>query len=524
MDGPKSFSLRIGIAVALAFFAAFALLGAGCTGQSDHDDGDDLSEHDDDTNAGGDDDDAPSEPAGFHVATVTVDTPPVGNPLARRIFVSTAYPLSLSGFVHTTGEPGYSPSRPVAGPNAKEHEFWFYGLLEDREFEYVFYPAGRPDQVLARGSFSTPALPSDSPDLVRTTIDPAGTGDWIVAWMRIHLPVDHVTIQVFDRRGRVRFHHDLTTFADFLRVQNNGDFILTLTSHLVGVHPDGTEFVVSPVRLNEPVFTPSHHQFYLDPADPSGAMVVFNRMGPGVECDLITPTYQALGDGIAQIDENGDEVWRWTVFAHQDVIAPEAMDPENCGVYFWGPDTYDWTHANAVIPVPGQNAYLVSLRNVSRIVKVNRATSQIEWQMGEGLDFTWVGAGVPVQDRWFYFQHDSIWLEGPRLLLFDNANCRYGGSCLNGPWSRALELEFDETARTVSTVWEYRVPFALSQGNVQRHPNGNTLIGTGSSRMIVELPPGGIEGEQLIELLPDVGMVRAAYTAPMWDSSDPPGQ
>jgi hypothetical protein len=75
------------------------------------------------------------------------------------------------------------------------------------------------------------------------------------------------------------------------------------------------------------------------------------------------------------------------------------------------------------------------------------------------------------------------------LTMFDNGNFRVP------QFSRAVEYAIDETSRTATLVWQYRLTpdvFGVAFGSVQRLPNGNTLIGWGATRpSCTEIAPDG---------------------------------
>ena len=509
------------IILLFVFVANFSLsCDAGDNRENDEDDDaakDDVNDDEDNNDDNNDDDNNAVDDESYDddddyndidiTATVTMEPVPEENPLARKIIVKTDMPCSLSGKVTTLQENGYGPSDPLVSQTGTVHEFWFYGLLESRQFKYRFYLEGAKSQVIAEGFFSTPALPSGKP--VQVSLDYAvntGFSDWYM----VYQSTDLMRIFIYDRTGRVRFYHE-SGIGQFNQVLDNGDIVGTNNSELRALRLDGTEYTLFNVNLNSPVHRNTHHKFYLPFSDSDWAMVVFARKGPGYECDLTTPTDQAVGDGIAQIDEFGNEVWRFDVFDHLDEIPPEAIDPDMCLYEFWGPDTIDFTHGNSVVPVPGENAYLISYRNVSRVLKISRDTGDIIWQMGRNLDFTWIG-DEPWEEHFFRLQHDPHILPNGNLLLYDNNK---GQS-----WSRVLELKMNENGMTVEKVWEYRTPYNLYEGNVQQHDNGNRLIATGNSTnpMVIELLPHGVEGEEIFKMAFTTGNVRAEYYPAIWIS------
>jgi hypothetical protein len=437
--------------------------------------------------------------------TVTILPAPAGNPLARQILVSTAQPTSLAAVAWRPGEPGATIAEPFFTRYGTEHALWFYGLFAGATFTFAIFDAAPGAGFVAGGYLTVPARPWWIPRPLLTINDPsADPATWIAMSLNSAKPTTegfelYNALVVYDRTGRLRYFHEMSPppLEDYAPVSglvplSNGDLVLTNRADLVAARPDGSEYLLFDLHLAEPYFKATHHQFYVTDYDAETAWVLFNQFGPGLKCDLVTPTERAVGDGVSLVDKQGYELWRWTVFDHQDEIPPDAMEPSACWEFHYGLDTYDWTHGNAVVPFPSENAVLVSLRNVLRLIKVDVATGEIVWQMGPGLEFEWLGS-EPEEDKWFRLQHDPQWLPDGNLLLFDNGNCRYDDNCFAGPWSRGLELVVDEEAKTVEVAWEYRVPFSHARGNIERHPDGNTLLCNGWAGDVIEVTPGDLE-------------------------------
>lgn len=200
---------------------------------------------------------------------------------------------------------------------------------------------------------------------------------------------------------------------------------------------------------------------------------------------------------------DGSAVWSWRICANYEPhTIPEGVD--------------HWSHLNAIVPVPGTTSFLLSSRFQNNIIRVSRESGAVEWVLGEGGDF------VVDEEAHFYRSHAPEFVGENRLLLFDN------GEPTIRPYSRALELEytFDEEGRpaTAHLVWEYDADEALfspAKGDVDRMPNGNTLINfpdldeTGPSILVevtaegervwqVSTPPywAGYRSDRLYEDLP----------------------
>ena len=500
----------------------FSLL---CLGFSCGDDSDDNNISDDDNDSDNDDDNNTSDDdndddfAEDIEAEVTVFEPPEGNLLGRRVLVTTSKPCILSGRVNTASEPGYGPSTPVKSTYGQTHEFWFFGLLENQTFEYRFFLEDNSKALVAKGTFDTPLLPTDKVpehEILQYNPDDEFT-DWYM--VNYHDRGDDVsTFMIYDRQGRIRYFHFVTDRnRQWGQVLSDGSIAAGIVDNIWGYNLEGSGYILYSPILSVPHIWPTHHKFYLPDDGLSGATVLYAHEGPGVECDLVTPTNHVVGDGIAEIDWLGNEVWRWSVFDHlDDIPVATTMNVEHCESSLYGSTSFDWTHGNSVIPYPGEDAYLVSFRNLSRVIKINKATGDIEWQMGQGLDFEWIG-DQPEEDKWFRFQHDAVWLEGDRLLVYDNGACRLEGqSCFEGPYSRALELQVDLDNMTVEQIWEHRHSFHSPWGSVIRHENGNTLTSAGSREIFYESLPNGDEEDDIFVMKVGKGTVRAEYYKPLW--------
>ncbi|MCZ7582650.1 MAG: aryl-sulfate sulfotransferase [Deltaproteobacteria bacterium] len=461
--------------------------------------GDNFTPHGDDDTADAaeeDDDDTDDAERCTAARTVVNVESAGGNPFARRVSVHTDRDCEISGFVTTEGESGFGPSNPSASGPAAFHELWFFGLLPGRAFHVAIHVAGDPEQILAESDFETPAVPAGvpMPDRFESAFPQPDDAPWIaawVAWYTLTLDAREIWVVIFDRRGRLRFAHRVTgETASMLMVADDGTLVLNDQFNIIGVRPDGTQSVLLRPRVSPPHLFPMHHQIHYATHGPWRAVVLFNELGDGLKCDGVTPTEAAVGDGLAVVDDKGAEIFRWSIFDHLDAFPQSVPVPFSCLENHWAPDTTDWTHGNAAAPVAGENAFLVSLRNLSRVVKIDGETGDIVWQLGRGLDFTWIG-DEPDAERWFGFQHDAQSLPGNRVLLFDNAYAFFPDVAPHELWSRALELELDEEAMTARRVFEHRVPVSLILGSADRGENGHTLVSTGSGATAEDVTSDG---------------------------------
>ncbi len=170
---------------------------------------------------------------------------------------------------------------------------------------------------------------------------------------------------------------------------------------------------------------------------------------PGTEVD----GRHIWGDFIVEATTDGRVVWEWRAWEH--------LDPEKDGLTAVQDERTEWTHANSVVEEPDGNL-LVSFRNISKIIRIERATGRIVWSLG----------APPLSG-----QHAPHRLPNGNILLFDNGPHRLDETY---PFSRVLEVN----PATNEIVWKYQEPrsfnfYSPRISNAQRLPNGNTLINEG---------------------------------------------
>jgi hypothetical protein len=173
-------------------------------------------------------------------------------------------------------------------------------------------------------------------------------------------------------------------------------------------------------------------------------------------------------------DENHNVVFEW--------VGSEHMPIEDTEVELNTTSPVDFMHTNG-IAVDNDGNWLMSHRNFSEITKISRQTGDIIWRMGgAGNEFTFTN------DVGFFNQHNINRLENGNITLFDN------GTFHTPPHSRAIEYAVDENAKTVTRVWMYpgdTSQYSSVMSNVQRLPNGNSMIGWGNQPKLTEVQNNG---------------------------------
>jgi len=176
------------------------------------------------------------------------------------------------------------------------------------------------------------------------------------------------------------------------------------------------------------------------------------------------------GDYLVERTTGGKTVWEWRAWEHMEPEAYKITSPSDA--------RSEWTHGNGIAELPDGNI-LVSFRNISTVVRINRQSRAIDWTLG----------APPLSG-----QHAPTPLPNGNILLFDNGPFRADTGVQ--PFSRALEIN----PNTNEIVWKYQdgtAPgsnhffFSSRISNAQRLPNGNTLINEGLYGRFFEVTAGG---------------------------------
>jgi hypothetical protein len=169
-------------------------------------------------------------------------------------------------------------------------------------------------------------------------------------------------------------------------------------------------------------------------------------------------------DYLVEVTTTGEIVWEWRSWEHLDP-ATHPITPQD--------HRAEWTHSNTIAETAEGNI-LVSLRNISTVVIIERSTGNIIWELGS----------PPLAQ-----QHDPRPLPNGNILIFDNGTHRRDHPAT---FSRVIEVE----PSTKEIVWRYSDPsvfefFSPYISGAQRLANGNTLICEGCHGRIFEVTPDG---------------------------------
>ncbi|MDF3294175.1 aryl-sulfate sulfotransferase [Streptomyces silvisoli] len=201
--------------------------------------------------------------------------------------------------------------------------------------------------------------------------------------------------------------------------------------------------------------------------------ILYTALEPlrGAEADAVRggiagsePDGTVWADTIKEVDAEGNVTWSWRAADHLDRVE-YALHPHYSREH--------WPLINSVSPLADGNI-LASLRSVSAVIVISRATGEILWRTDPGIVSQ---------------QHCPTELPSGSILVFDNGVFRPGWDV---PFSRVIEI--DRTSGKIT--WEYHDPareafFAPFMGSAQRLPNGNTLVTDSPSGRLFEVTADG---------------------------------
>ncbi len=194
------------------------------------------------------------------------------------------------------------------------------------------------------------------------------------------------------------------------------------------------------------------------------------------------PNATVVGFVMQEQDAAHQVVFEWRSWDHFEITDATGID--------FTASFIDYVHFNA-FEYDTDGNILISCREMCEITKIDRQTGEIVWRMGGSQnEFTLVG-----DTRWFERQHSIRRTPAGTITIFDNGS-------LDPPWeSRAVEYELDEVGKVATLVWEFRHDpplFAGHGSNVQRLPNGNTMINWTPRRLVTEVRSDGTKAFEMV--------------------------
>jgi len=176
-----------------------------------------------------------------------------------------------------------------------------------------------------------------------------------------------------------------------------------------------------------------------------------------------------VGDVVAELDDSGAVLSRWSTFDHLDTSRfpnvlstnPSLLDDRGL----------DWTHANALLPSADGQGWLLSLRSQSWILQFDRSSGDLDWVLGQDGDFSLSGG------TWFDAQHGPEREDDGSIWVFDNRTTRLAGD----DQSRVVHYDLDQAGRTATE--RESLPLGVSVdhlGDVDLLDDGHLLVCVGA--------------------------------------------
>ena len=187
------------------------------------------------------------------------------------------------------------------------------------------------------------------------------------------------------------------------------------------------------------------------------------------------------GDRFVQLNNDGEMIWEWNVFDYINLSEYNPYYLQSFSNSYPDATAMDWTHSNSIFYDKGTQDIFISVRNLSRIIKIDYNSKNIIWELGNINFMDEIYFNNEVE---FSTQHSVKQINDSHILLFDNH------TFLTPQISKCIELEYDEISDSVEIIWEYIMPdnlFTGSRGECDRLENGNTLIDVGRTGNILEI-------------------------------------
>ena len=351
-------------------------------------------------------------------------------------------------------------------------------------------PNSKTSEVSEPLEFRTPQLPDSFPPLEvilakASEVEPGVLLFPVNLWRDDNSVMDYGYLIALNEKGEVIwFLHSGHRTADVRRIENghilfqHGNYRYAFEVDLLGNlvrQWHGNRLTVAPSEKSIPVDVDTiHHEIVEHPNGNlftlSTDLVKFDKfptsvVDPGADWE---PAH-VVCDQLIEFEPKGGEVVRRIEL--KDFLDQSRFSFLSRGG-FWKPKynkrikgySRDWSHANALLLLPGEDAVIVSFRHQDCLMKIDLKNEKILWIFGthDGWGKEWQKYLLkPVGENfaWPYHQHGPQITRDGLLRLYDNGNFRarpFERKLLGSEnKSRVVEYQIDEKTKTVRQVWEY---------------------------------------------------------------------
>ncbi|MFA5834075.1 MAG: aryl-sulfate sulfotransferase [Bacteroidota bacterium] len=292
-------------------------------------------------------------------------------------------------------------------------------------------------------------------------------------------------IAILDNNGSPIFYRKMPANARDFKVQTNGMLSYRLADPYYRFYEMDSSYTVTREITTKNGFGTDEHELQILP---NGNVLLIALENKTIDMSKLVSggntNATIIGNHLQEIDPAGNVLFEWKCWDNLNILDATHVNLTA--------QTIDYVHMNAIaVDIDGN--ILISNRHLSEIMKINRTTGRVMWRFGgKNNQFTYVNDPLNGPS----YQHDIRVLPNGNYTVMDNGN--YHSPSV----SRAVEYKLDTVAMTATLVWQYRhTPdrYTWWMGNVQRLPNGNTLINwaDGSLPKLTEVTPGGTVAMEL---------------------------
>ena len=337
---------------------------------------------------------------------------------------------------------------PLETEKATDHSLTLLGLAAGTRYYYRVVSWDGDEAGASRtDTVTTDDLPPGAPSLTQV-------GEGHDQYTLVPLLGETKAVAIVDPQGEIVWYLRDDTELDLTRVRLSVDGTSLLYSRASGAGEPSSDSEIVRVSLDgsqeSSVAIPRlTHDFVEHPDGTLAAIVSEER---DFEGELLQE------DRIVEVDEDGVLS---TVFRAWDCFDPAQVQGEGI----------ESTLANALEYDDHDEAYYLSLRGFSSIVRISRESGKCEWVLGaveSTLDFT--EGSEPFHDP---LQFD---VRGSHILVLDSGS--------SGDASRVLEYELDLDANEAAEIWSYVAPSGVGaavRGSLTRLNSGDTFLNWASA-------------------------------------------
>ncbi|MFW9797208.1 MAG: aryl-sulfate sulfotransferase [Candidatus Thorarchaeota archaeon] len=227
-----------------------------------------------------------------------------------------------------------------------------------------------------------------------------------------------------------------------------------------------------------------HHEYEYNPNDNT----IFTLILTSEEIDGEEYRF----DKVIEYSFNGSLVWSLDVHDFVDYT-------QWCPYEDRSKDRIDVTHSNSIFYDADEDVIFLNVRNVNTFYKIDHATGEVIWALGEYGDFTLFDRFGQERTNLFYHAHSLEQIDDDRFILFDNDF--HNQTAFGSKRSRILEIEIDEETMTAQEIWTWTGDasyYSAWWGDADRLANGNRLGTFGT-----EVREVGPYGARLVEVNED---------------------